>query len=405
MDDESVAGDGSPQGQVEAHAPPNNPPENPPAAWPVPASGGEAAPLGAPLDVSPVTVLGGHPDTLDAETPARRRPRVRAQAGRPGEAAASPVRSGRRRRAGVAIATATGVVALAAAPFAVVSPDVRVLGEPASSAAKERPTTEAKKRAENPARTRPVVPAPVPAPSWQPRHSAPPAPARPPHVQLPPSATPPADDSTPATAGKPEGRTPDRHERGQPRTLVRRPSTPAESPAAGRLVVSPRKNAVRTRPRTTPSATAAEHHDTVRTDVTTMSAKAPAGKRTTTPAARAKPSARPSRAPAQTRVVQGTYVLHPGESIATNRMRLALQSDGDLVIRDQDGKVVWSTGTHAPGTHAVFQADGNLVLYSSGNATLWSSRTDGHDGAVLVLQGDGDLVIRQGGTTLWTSGT
>jgi hypothetical protein len=172
--------------------------------------------------------------------------------------------------------------------------------------------------------------------------------------------------------------------------------------------VTPDKDTTRTKP----PAAAAEQHGAVRTNVAQTSVQAPSrsGRATSEKASRATKasrtrSAKPGSAPAQTRVVHGTYVLRPGHSIGTKRMRLALRTDGDLVLRDQDGKLVWSTGTRASGAHAVFQADGNFVLYSSDDATLWSSRTDGHDGAVLVLQSDGNLTIRQGGTTLWATGT
>jgi hypothetical protein len=109
----------------------------------------------------------------------------------------------------------------------------------------------------------------------------------------------------------------------------------------------------------------------------------------------------------QTRVVRGAYVLNPGDEIRTDRLSLSLQTDGDLVLRDEDedGTVVWSTDTHVPGAYAVFQADGDLVLYCCDGETLWSSGTEGNDGAVLVLQADGTLTIRQGDTTLWTAGT
>ncbi|MFB9835954.1 hypothetical protein [Actinoallomurus acaciae] len=129
------------------------------------------------------------------------------------------------------------------------------------------------------------------------------------------------------------------------------------------------------------------------------------GRREDTAAARRPASPARTTAEAQTRVVHGTYVLRPGDEIRTNRLRLSLTSDGDLVLRDRNDAVVWSSGTHASGTHAVFQADGNFVVYGSDDQTLWSSRTDGHDGAVLVLQADGNLTITQGGTTLWATGT
>jgi hypothetical protein len=106
----------------------------------------------------------------------------------------------------------------------------------------------------------------------------------------------------------------------------------------------------------------------------------------------------------QTVVVHSTYVLDPGDSVHSNRLRLSLQGDGDLVLRDEDGRVTWSTGTHAQGAHAVFQDDGNLVVYR-GDQTLWSSRTDGHNGATLVLGADGAMTIVYRNTTLWSTGT
>jgi hypothetical protein len=107
----------------------------------------------------------------------------------------------------------------------------------------------------------------------------------------------------------------------------------------------------------------------------------------------------------QTRVVNATYVLNPGQAVSTNRIRLTLRTDGDLVLYNEHGSVVWGTGTRASGTHAVFQADGNFVLYSSSNATLWSSNTPGHDGAVLVLRSDGNMVITYRGAVIWQTGT
>jgi hypothetical protein len=106
----------------------------------------------------------------------------------------------------------------------------------------------------------------------------------------------------------------------------------------------------------------------------------------------------------QSLVVHATYVLNPGDSVHSNRISLSLLTDGDLVLRDEHGRVTWSTGTHARGARAVFQADGNFVVYQ-GDQPVWSSRTDGHDGATLVLQADGAMRILYGNAALWTTGT
>jgi hypothetical protein len=311
------------------------------------------------LDATPATVL-------EEETP-------------------EPIATGnRRRRTGIALLTATGVVALAAAPFAMVAPHEHVTGESASSPASahrkpapKHPGTDKKK----------VV---VPAPSWRSQASSqqPPAFPSPPESPLIPDPTspdptnpgspnawdPPADQPTPdpASSGEPDARGP----RQSPA------DTTDSDPNAGH---KPNRHP---EVRPTPSATAAEHH-------------------TTPKPRRARPAPERIVKPPhwRSKVIEGTYVLHPGEDVRTNRMRLTLRTNGDLVLSDEHDKAVWSTGTHAAGTHVVFQADGNFVLYSSTNETLWSSRTDGHDGAVLVLRADGDLAITQGGTVLWHTGT
>ena len=304
------------------------------------------------LDASPVTVLtapssGGAVPSTGASAAASRKARGAAD----------------RRRKGVALLTAAGVVVLAGVPFAVVAPKTRILSDSAASPA-TRPHNEAGKRAGE----RPAVP--VPVPTWQPRHPSAPPPARPPAVSLPPTF--------PSAAGPKKDepvRPPWRRAGGRP------PAGPHVPPPKGKA--GPRTEAVHVASGSSPSRKA--------------SAKAAASSRSTTG---------PSRAAShwQTRYVHGTTVLRPGGQIRTNRLRLILQKNGDLVLRDQ-GKVVWSTGTHASGTHAVFQADGNFVLYGKDDRTLWSTRTDGHDGATLVLQNDGNLTIVQGGTTLWASHT
>ncbi|MFB7781085.1 hypothetical protein [Streptomyces bauhiniae] len=104
-------------------------------------------------------------------------------------------------------------------------------------------------------------------------------------------------------------------------------------------------------------------------------------------------------------VVQATRVLEPGTSITSDRARLTMQEDGNLVITDENGTIRWSSHTEGRGYKTVFQDDGHLVVYTRDGQTAWSSGTAGHNGAELVLQDDGNVVIQQDGTTLWVSGT
>ncbi|MGW1004772.1 hypothetical protein [Streptomyces sp. NPDC002520] len=126
----------------------------------------------------------------------------------------------------------------------------------------------------------------------------------------------------------------------------------------------------------------------------------PAKKRAT--AVRTAPTAKEG----QTKVLHGTYVIGRGHSVATNRISLTMQQNGNLVIFDANGRARWSAGTSGRGDRAVFQGDGNLVVLAADGTTVWSSRTDGNPGAQLVLQNDGNVTIQAAdGRFLWGSGT
>lgn len=104
-------------------------------------------------------------------------------------------------------------------------------------------------------------------------------------------------------------------------------------------------------------------------------------------------------------VVRATSVLTPGRAWHSNRTSMAMTSDGDLVIRDENNHIRWSAGTAGRGYKTVFQGDGNFAIYTKDGATAWSTRTDGHNGATLILRADGDVAVVYGGTTIWHSGT
>jgi hypothetical protein len=105
-------------------------------------------------------------------------------------------------------------------------------------------------------------------------------------------------------------------------------------------------------------------------------------------------------------------VLAPGEQIvagsdiysADNRLQLAMQKDGNLVLYSGDGRALWSTGT-TTGYIVSMQADGNLVVYNYAGTAVWSSGTGGNPGARLNLQPDGNMVIYSGTSALWSTGT
>jgi hypothetical protein len=73
-----------------------------------------------------------------------------------------------------------------------------------------------------------------------------------------------------------------------------------------------------------------------------------------------------------------------------NKHFLRMQSDGNLVIYDNNNKAKWNSGTSGnPNAILHMQKDGNLVIYnSSGDKILWSSGTNGIHGGYATLTDD-----------------
>lgn len=95
-----------------------------------------------------------------------------------------------------------------------------------------------------------------------------------------------------------------------------------------------------------------------------------------------------------------------GQSLTGGAYTLALQSDGNLVLSEPDGEVVWATQTHGQDVaRAVLQGDGNFVLYKGDGAPVWSTETNGKDVDRLVVQPDRNVVLYGGGEAAWASGT
>ena len=58
--------------------------------------------------------------------------------------------------------------------------------------------------------------------------------------------------------------------------------------------------------------------------------------------------------------------------------KLAMQTDGNLVIYDARHKPVWASGTHGnQSAYLALQTDGNVVIYSRENRPLWQTATHG----------------------------
>jgi hypothetical protein len=97
-----------------------------------------------------------------------------------------------------------------------------------------------------------------------------------------------------------------------------------------------------------------------------------------------------------------------GEALTSpnGRYKVAMETDGNLVMYDVD-KPVWGSNTAGSGANiAEMRDDGDLVIYHEGDKPAWTSRTRGHEGAMVALQDDRDLVVYAAdGKKLWSSRT
>jgi uncharacterized protein YkwD len=108
--------------------------------------------------------------------------------------------------------------------------------------------------------------------------------------------------------------------------------------------------------------------------------------------------------------------LQPGQSLQSDNQlhTLIMQTDGNVVLYNQQNQPLWSTNTGGLITPRDFamQPDGNLVLYDADGYPKWTSETHGNPGAFLNIQDDGNLVVYRAGAqaetaenALWAAGS
>ncbi|MFD7389450.1 mannose-binding protein [Streptomyces sp. NPDC059852] len=119
---------------------------------------------------------------------------------------------------------------------------------------------------------------------------------------------------------------------------------------------------------------------------------------------KAKPKPRTSPKPDwSTETVYAPSVLEVNQAWTTNRIRMVMQTDGNLVVYNEQRKPIWASMTFGPNHRAIFQPDGNLVIHNGEDRPIWASQTWGHEGAQLVLRADAKVVIVQNGGVIWST--
>lgn len=110
---------------------------------------------------------------------------------------------------------------------------------------------------------------------------------------------------------------------------------------------------------------------------------------------------------ANDRLASGENLL-PSQQIVSgdNRFTFILQhTDGNAVIYGPSGPL-WASNTgYGQSTTLAMQPDGNLVIRDPNNNALWSTGTGGNPGAMLIMQNDGNLVLYVGATPIWATNT
>jgi hypothetical protein len=107
-------------------------------------------------------------------------------------------------------------------------------------------------------------------------------------------------------------------------------------------------------------------------------------------------------------------ILGRGFRCEIGKASLRMQTDGNLVVYDENGVARWAASWYADvinkGQRAHFQGfDGNFVVYNNFGSffgALWDSHTCCRSGAKLAVQADGNVVVYDSNLQpLWHTGT
>jgi hypothetical protein len=105
--------------------------------------------------------------------------------------------------------------------------------------------------------------------------------------------------------------------------------------------------------------------------------------------------------------IWSTARLCPGRTLQPNtilrsangKYKLEMQTDGNLVLRNDFNQIKWASNTYGnPGSRVQMQFDGNLVIRNAGNQIIWASNTYSdfifrNNSSSLRVEDNGNLVI------------
>lgn len=91
---------------------------------------------------------------------------------------------------------------------------------------------------------------------------------------------------------------------------------------------------------------------------------------------------------------------------SNGRYRFFLQSDGNVVMLDEDDQIKWQSRTSGSGAVRIsMQADGQFVLYDASGEIVWSSvsYSEAEEGSEFEVLESGDWIIYRGGYIYYSS--
>jgi hypothetical protein len=104
-------------------------------------------------------------------------------------------------------------------------------------------------------------------------------------------------------------------------------------------------------------------------------------------------------------MTRGQYKLSPN-----GKYRAGFSESGNLVIEymhfdPNNPLLIWSTGlVPNSGSECYMQTDGNLVIRDDNTSRAWSSHTHGYPASKLVVDDAGQMAIISGSNRLWLAG-
>jgi hypothetical protein len=109
------------------------------------------------------------------------------------------------------------------------------------------------------------------------------------------------------------------------------------------------------------------------------------------------------------------HVFGGGTHEYSQKAHLFVRYNGNVILYDECGAERWAVRGGTPGAYMIMQGDGNLVIYNPDGSVVFATHTNGADpdhalGAYLVLDDNGELAIYgyrnwAWAGIIWTTGT